>query len=135
MSLSERSLARARGLMRSRSSLSGDTEDLTRDVKSPDLACFYLMLAIQECMDLAAHVSAGAGWSPPDEVGAAFDLLAEHGVIDVELADAMRAAVGLRNRIAHGYATVDHRKLMAEAADGIDALRRYLASVASLAGL
>ena len=32
--------------------------------KDRDLAIFYLFLTIQECMDLAAHWVADAGWAP-----------------------------------------------------------------------
>jgi uncharacterized protein YutE (UPF0331/DUF86 family) len=32
-----------------------------------DLALFYLFLAIQECLDLAVHWVADAGWGPPED--------------------------------------------------------------------
>ena len=58
------------------------TEELSNDLKSRDLACFYLLLAIQESVDLAAHAVADAGWSPPEDAGGVFDVLADHDVID-----------------------------------------------------
>jgi uncharacterized protein YutE (UPF0331/DUF86 family) len=45
------------------------------------------------------------------------------------------ATVGLRNRIAHGYAAVDHGRVQSEFQEGTSALRRFLARVASEAGL
>jgi uncharacterized protein YutE (UPF0331/DUF86 family) len=53
----------------------------------------------------------------------------------VTLADGLRGAVGLRNRIAHGYATVDHDRLREEAAEGIAILRDFLVRVADAAGV
>lgn len=103
--------------------------------KDRDLALFYLFLAIQECIDLAAHWVADAGWTPPDEAGSTFDILAEHGAIERPTADALRKAVGLRNRIAHGYAMVDYRRVQAESTEGIPALRSFLTAVAREAGL
>jgi uncharacterized protein YutE (UPF0331/DUF86 family) len=100
-----------------------------------DLASFYVFLAIQEAIDLAAHWVADAGWPPPDEAGGAFDVLADRGAIERDLADAMRKAVGLRNRIAHGYGAVDHERLFREMRDGSRELRRFLARVAAAAGL
>ena len=100
-----------------------------------DLAIFYLFLAIQECIDLAAHWVADAAWGPPDDAGSTFDVLADRGVLDRGLADAMREASGLRNRIAHGYAMLDYRRVQAEARQGIPALRTFLANVAREAGL
>jgi uncharacterized protein YutE (UPF0331/DUF86 family) len=82
--------------------LARPTEVFLSDVRSRDLATFYLFLAIQESIDLAAHWVSDAGWDLPDDAGGSFDLLAEHGAMDRELAMILRGAVGLRNRIAHG---------------------------------
>jgi len=105
------------------------------DVKSRDLATFYLFLAIQEAIDLGAHWIADAGWTPPDDTASVFDVMAERGVVDRSLADALRSAAGLRNRIAHGYASVDHRRLHAESQEGLRGLRRFFAAIATAAGL
>lgn len=134
--VAERKIARASSWVDDAEELlSGARNVESRDRSRLDLACFYLMLSIQECVDLAAHACADAGWSPPEAAAHAFDVLAEHEVIPPDLADAMHGAVGLRNRIAHGYAAVDHRRLLQEAGEGIPALRRYLASIAALAGI
>jgi uncharacterized protein YutE (UPF0331/DUF86 family) len=115
--------------------LSRPAAEFLSDVKSRDLASFYLFLAIQECIDLAAHWVSDAGWNVPEDAGATWDLLAEHGAMDLGLAMALRGAVGLRNRIAHGYASVDHARVHEEYRGGIVALRRFLALVSSEAGL
>ena len=103
--------------------------------KDRDLAIFYLFLAIQECVDLAAHWVADAGWGSPDDAGSTFDVLAEHHAIGMDLADTLRQATGLRNRIAHGYAMLDYRRVRVEAQDVIPALRAFLEAVAREAGL
>ncbi|HEX4953452.1 MAG TPA: DUF86 domain-containing protein [Thermoanaerobaculia bacterium] len=105
------------------------------EVRGRDLASFYLFLTIQECIDLAAHWVSDAGWDLPDDAGASFDLLAEHGVLDRDLATTLRGAVGLRNRIAHGYATVDHGRIHDELESGVVALRNFLTLVSAAAGL
>jgi uncharacterized protein YutE (UPF0331/DUF86 family) len=115
--------------------LSRPPDEFVADLKSRDLATFYIFLAIQEAIDLAAHWVADGGWAPPDEAAAAFDVLSERGAIERSLADAMRAAAGLRNRIAHGYASVDHRRFHEEARAGLDALRRFFAAAAAAAGV
>jgi uncharacterized protein YutE (UPF0331/DUF86 family) len=115
--------------------LSRPSEELLDDTKGRDLASFYLFLAIQECIDLAAHWVADAGWGSPDEAGATFTLLVSRGAIDYDLATKLRQAVGLRNRIAHGYSTVDHELIQAEYQEGVKALRKFLALVADEAGL
>ncbi|HEX4961247.1 MAG TPA: DUF86 domain-containing protein [Thermoanaerobaculia bacterium] len=115
--------------------LSRPPEEFLDDTKGRDLASFYLFLAIQECIDLAAHWVADARWGSPDEAGAAFDILADQRAIDRKLAGQLRGAVGLRNLIAHGYSIVDHRRLQIEYKEGVEALRRFLALVSEEAGL
>jgi len=104
--------------------------ELRDDVSARDLAAFYLFLAIQEVIDLAAHWVADAGWQPPDDVASTFDVLAERGAISRDMADELRAIVRVRNRIAHGYASVDHERIHAEAPSGIATMRAFLAAVA-----
>lgn len=105
------------------------------DVADSDLAAFYLFLAIQEVIDLAAHWVSDAGWPAPAEAGKAFFALADHGAIDRDLANALHKAVGLRNRIAHLYPTIDHQRIFAELPDGARSLRSFLVAVAEAAGI
>lgn len=134
--LASRKIARATSwLDDAATTLSRPLDEAVADPKGLDLATFYLFLAIQECIDLAAHWVADAGWIAPDDAASTFDVLADRQAITRELATKLRAAVGLRNRIAHGYALVDHRRLHAESREGIVSLREFLAAVATAAGL
>jgi len=60
---------------------------------------------------------------------------ADRGVIDRETATSLRAAVGLRNRIAHGYALLDATRVHREAQTGIPALRHFLLAITEVAGI
>jgi uncharacterized protein YutE (UPF0331/DUF86 family) len=102
--------------------------------KDRDLAIFYLFLALQESIDLAAHWVADAGWGVPDDAGSTFDELANRAAIARELAGRLREGVGLRNRIAHGYALLDYGRVRSEALTGIPALRSFLEAVGRAAG-
>lgn len=125
-------IARAEAWLRDVEELLAATpETLLEDARRADLAAFYLFLAIQEAIDLAAHWIADAGWPPADDVGSTFDVLADRGGITPELASGMRAIVRVRNRIAHGYASVDHQRIRAEAPAGIATLRELFAAVAA----
>ena len=57
------------------------------------------------------------------------------GVINRAVADGLRGATGLRNRIADGYAMMDYRRVQQESREGIPPLRAFLEAVASAAGL
>lgn len=108
-------------------------ETFLSDPRTRDLSLFYLFLAIQECIDLAAHWVADEGWGEPDDAGSAFDVLADRGVIDRDTATSLRGAAGLRNRIAHGYAMLDYERVHREARAGMAPLRRFLAAIAEAA--
>lgn len=111
------------------------TAAFAADVQGRDLALFYLFLAVQECIDIAAHWVSDEGWASPDDAGSSFDVLAERDVITHTSADALRGAVGLRSRIAHGYAMLDYGRVQREAQEGMPELRAFLASVSDAAGL
>lgn len=115
--------------------LGPDVETFVADRDRRDLAIFYLFLAIQECIDLAAHWVADQGWTIADDAGSTFEELADRGVLTRQHATTLRAAVGLRNRIAHGYAMLDYRRVHAEGTSGLASLRLFLRKVADAAGL
>lgn len=110
-------------------------EAFLADEPARDLACFYLFLAIQESIDLAAHWVADADWGTPDELGEVFDILRDHDVIDRQLAEKLRAATGLRNRISHGYGLLDPGRIRAEYPAGSAALHEFLTLAAEAVGL
>lgn len=110
-------------------------EEFLRNRKERDLATFYLFLAIQECLDLAAHWVSDAGWTPPEDAAGAFDILADEGALEPQLASSLRRATGLRNRIAHGYILVRHERLYDEFQEGAPGLRQFLGLVAEEAGI
>jgi uncharacterized protein YutE (UPF0331/DUF86 family) len=109
-------------------------ERFLADIDGRDLALFHLFLAIQECVDLAAHWIADDGLPPADDYASAFTVLAEQGRIDPALADGMKGAVGLRSRIAHGYAMLDYGRIHDEARAGEEAIRRFLTVLGGLSG-
>ena len=115
--------------------LSRPVEELATDVKSRDLAAFYLFLAIQECIDLAAHWVADEKIPPPEDAASTFDTLASRDLVTADNAELMRAATGLRNRIGHGYADLDHERLHAEACESVVGVREFLLAVSNAAGL
>jgi uncharacterized protein YutE (UPF0331/DUF86 family) len=129
-------VARASAWLDDAEALTGrPVEEFLADVQCRDLASFYIFLAIQECIDLAAHWVSDAGWSVPDDSASLFDVLADQEMIERDLSQSLRGAVGLRNRIAHGYALVDHARVQSEFREGASALRRFLAHAVSATGL
>lgn len=94
-----------------------------------------LYLALQACSDLAMHVIADRGLGVPGDARAAFDMLAGRGLLDAELTSALSAAVGLRNRIAHQYGTLDLDLVYVAARDDLEDLERFAAAMSHATGI
>ena len=60
-----------------------------------------------------------------------FELLAAKGLITKDLADQLGGAARLRNRIAHGYATLDVEILWRELPSGLAAFDAFAAAIAA----
>ncbi|HEY3819355.1 MAG TPA: DUF86 domain-containing protein [Polyangiaceae bacterium] len=103
---------------------------LRADQDLQDSLSMSVLVAIQEAIDTAFHVVSDEGWGAPASYAESFEVLARHGVIDLALAEVLSGAVGLRNRLAHAYATLDIDRLWGELPAGLDALDRYAEAVA-----
>jgi uncharacterized protein YutE (UPF0331/DUF86 family) len=64
------------------------------DRTAREIVTLNLFVALQESIALATHWLADEGWSVPQTHGETFTSLAEHGVIDHDLAARFRAAAG-----------------------------------------
>ena len=58
-------------------------------------------------------------------------MLEQHGIIDAGLAASLTNTAQLRNRIAHGYATVDVARVWNELPSGVVAFEAFAAAIAS----
>ncbi len=105
-------------------------EVLATDVDRRDALALALLVAVSEAVDVAMHVCTDEGWGVPDSQRAGFEMLAAHGVIPAELARTLAGVAQVRNRIAHGYASMDHERLWAELPSGLDALDAFVAAIA-----
>lgn len=106
-------------------------EVLGDDTVLRDALALALLVAAQEAVDIAFHIVADEGWGVPDSQAAAFDMLAERGVLDADLANRVASVARVRNRIAHGYSALDHGRLWAEIPRGLEALEAFAGAVAA----
>ena len=105
-------------------------EQLGQDRDKRDLVVFNLMLAVQICSDIAAHIISDERWRVAPTLGDAFRRLHEHGVLDQPVTAALCRAVGLRNVVAHGYAGVNVDMLFEAAQRGVQDLDDFSVQVA-----
>jgi len=119
----------ARRIERIREHCPAEARTLPLDEDTLDLVSFNLLLAIQACLDVASHLIADEGWPPTATLAESFHRLAEHGVLTTETADTLGAAAGMRNVLAHVYASVDPEKVHHAATAGLAELERFAAEV------
>jgi uncharacterized protein YutE (UPF0331/DUF86 family) len=111
----------------------GTREEFLSDVDRQDAVALSLMVAIQEALDVALHIASDEGWGLPATYAEGLELLAGHGVVDPALGERLRAMVALRNRIAHGYASVEMERIWDELPEGLAQLAAFSTAVARFA--
>jgi uncharacterized protein YutE (UPF0331/DUF86 family) len=107
-----------------------DVAAFVADLDRQDAVAMSLLVAIQDAVDIALHIASDEGWGVAASYAESFELLYVHAVIDAELARLLSGVASLRNRLAHGYATVDAARLWSELPAGTDALHRFAIAIA-----
>lgn len=89
---------------------------------------YRFITSIEAVLDVAHHVIASELWGPADSSADAIRVLADHGVLDTDLAARLARAVGFRNVLVHGYAEVDDDLVVARL-DDLDDLDAFVGAV------
>lgn len=109
-------------------------EAFTSDLLLQDAIAMGVLVVVQESLDIALHIASDEGWKLASTNREAFEILAQHGVIEETLAGALAGAVQLRNRIAHGYSTLDADRLFSELPAGIASFEAFATAIAMFLG-
>lgn len=126
-----RKLARLRDFVaRAERRRPADAAALLADVDLADALCLAVLVATQEAVDIAMHIATTEGWALPDSQRDAFEKLATQSVIDPTLVARLAGVITVRNRIAHGYGTIDHERLWRDLPAGTEALRQFATAIA-----
>ena len=107
-----------------------DVETLRGDLERQDALALSVLVVVQEATDIAFHICSDEGWGLPATYRESFEILAQRGVIDAPLAASLAGATHLRNRIAHGYASLDIDRLWSDVPIGITTFEAFAAAVA-----
>ncbi|MGD0527591.1 MAG: DUF86 domain-containing protein [Polyangiaceae bacterium] len=116
-------------LRRLRERRPADATVFAADALLQDAIAMSVLVVVQEAMDIALHIASDEGWEIAATYRDAFAVLERHGVIQAELAKALGGAAQLRNRIAHGYATLDAERLWNELPEGVAPFAAFSAAV------
>jgi uncharacterized protein YutE (UPF0331/DUF86 family) len=119
---------------RIREVLPESAEALSEDRTAREVVVLNLFIALQESISLGTHWLADEGWDVPETYGEAFTVLADHHILERELAQRLRAASGLRNLIAHQYGAVDIGRVFELASNDIEDLLSFCRQLAQQVG-
>ena len=82
-------------------------EQLALDADLQDIIALNLQRAVQLCVDLATHIIAETDAPAPSTMAENFQLLQDLKIINPQLAQRLRKAVGFRNIAVHSYRQID----------------------------
>jgi uncharacterized protein len=105
--------------------------DLLRDPTALAATKYYFITAIEGCARVAQHILAAEQWPVAETNADAVRRLGKHGVMQVELAEAVARAVGFRNVLVHEYAEIDDGRVLenlerlADLSDFVSAVARW----------
>ena len=84
-----------------------DLPSFLNDLDRQESVLFNIQLAIQSCIDIAAHIVSEEGLGVPGSTSEMFYLLQENNYLGPQLTEKMVKAVGFRNLIVHAYTKLD----------------------------
>lgn len=96
---------------------------------------FNLHLAVENCIDIAAHIISENGWGVPGSASEMFYVLEEKGIVDSALTERMIKAVGLRNLIVHEYGDIDLKRLFTTVSNDLYDLTAFLSAIFQKLGI
>ncbi|MEK6766618.1 MAG: DUF86 domain-containing protein [Planctomycetota bacterium] len=118
-----------RHMSRIEEKLGTDLQTFLKDIDRQESILFNLQMAIQNCIDIAAHIISEEGYGVPGSTGEMFSLLGEKRILDGDITEKMVKAVGFRNLIVHEYGGIELKQVFVAAQKDIKDLNEYLASI------
>jgi uncharacterized protein YutE (UPF0331/DUF86 family) len=115
---------------RIRRRLPATAEALRSDVDLQDALSMSLLVTVQAALDIAMHIAADDKLGLPSTYAESFALLAQHQIVPADTCDQLSRMAALRNRIAHGYASVDFARIWSELPAGLRAFEAFAIAVA-----
>ena len=106
-----------------------DLKTFLGDLDRQEIIAFNLEVAVQNCIDIAAHIIGAEGLGVPGSTAEMFYLLEENDYLSSEITEKMIKAVGLRNLIAHEYGKIDLKQIYEISQNDYKDLNTYLVAI------
>lgn len=109
-------------------------EELRTDRDTRNMVMHAMLVSIQTSIDIANHLVADRGTEKPSTYRESFELLADNGLIERELADELADLAGFRNVLVHMYVKLDLEQVHGVLENDCVTLRRFEKRVKELLG-
>jgi uncharacterized protein YutE (UPF0331/DUF86 family) len=118
-----------RHLLRVAEKVDVSAETFRSDLDRQEIVMFNLQMAIQNCIDIAAHIISEEGYGVPGSANDMFYLLEENGLLTYEAAEKIVKAVGMRNLMVHEYGKINLNQVHQVAKKDIKDLETFIHSI------
>ena len=112
-----------------------DLDIFLKDIDRQESILFNIQMAIQNCIDIAAHIISEEGFGVPGSTTEMLYFLEKNGYLDNNLTRKMVNAIGFRNLIVHEYGKMELEQVFEIAQKDINDLNDYLKSIFEKLGL
>lgn len=112
-----------------------DLDNFIKDIDRQESILFNIQTAVQNCIDIAAHIISEESFGVPGSITEMLYILEKNGYLDNDLTQKMVKAVGFRNLIVHEYGKIELEQVYAIAQDDINDLNEYLKAIIKKLGL
>lgn len=99
------------------------------DIDVQDIILFNIQLAVQNCIDIAAHIISTEDMGIPGSTNEMFYLLEKNNYIKNLLTEKMVKAAGFRNLIVHEYGKLDLERAYNISQNDINDLDEFLKEI------
>jgi uncharacterized protein YutE (UPF0331/DUF86 family) len=110
-------------------------DSFIKDIDRQEIILFNIQAAVQNCIDIAAHIISEESFGVPGSTTEMLYLLEKNGYLDNDLTQKMVKAVGFRNLIVHEYGKIELEQVFEIAQDDINDLNEYLKAIIKRFGL
>ncbi len=104
-------------------------EEFLSDLDRQESVLFNLQMAVQNCIDLAAHILSDEELGLAGSTSEMFYMLQENGYLKSELTENMVAAVGFRNLVVHEYGNIDLKQVYQIAHENVDDIEHFMKAI------
>jgi uncharacterized protein YutE (UPF0331/DUF86 family) len=112
-----------------------DLDSFIKDIDRQESILFNIQTAVQNCIDIAAHIISEESFGVPGSTTEMLYILEKNGYLDNDLTQKMVKAVGFRNLIVHEYGKIELEQVYEISQNDINDLNEYLKAIIKKLGL